>query len=150
MVNLQESLKKLKNEEFLEIKRIRKENELKLKLLREDLSQQNREKKLKIKKDLEISKRKIDRFWEMKQKQFMDHHLFEIYEQEAITKLKENEMTELEKKEINLLKKLDRTQNVHNDLCEKLENALILSSQEFNKIYERDGRKPEEKLKTEI
>lgn len=135
-MNLKEALIKMKRDEIDQIKKIKKLNLEKMKQIQDENNKGRKQKYLQVKDDLARSRYNVNNFWQQKQKYYTEQHLLETFEQEAITKLKEDEIASLERKEMDLIKKLDKTTLNQIKLEEKMENAMVLPTNVFIKKYD--------------
>lgn len=122
----------LKAQESSKIKKTQEEN---LKKLLDIKNQHIREKKEQVslvKVAQSTSRKKIEYYWEQKKKYHSELRAQETLENEKIKENLEKNLNSLEKLELNLLNRLEKTQDVQTRLYDKFEEAFLLSPSEFS------------------
>ena len=128
-------MKLLKQEERLEVKKVQLENKLLIEKNRKMILFQKKQNVENVKKDLLISSKKIEYYWNRKLNFINEENKKKIEIYEKITKEKENELKMLELTEDEMIKKLEKTQNFRNNINDKLQEIYITDPENlFKKI----------------
>ena len=142
----------MKHEEMLQIKKEREKNQGSLMGFKNQIVEKNKEKTQRVKEALKQSHEKINTYWERRKLQYADMHTQKIVENDKMRAKKEREYNELESLEMELLRKLEHSQNLHENVSRELESVLFLPPEEFMNKYgqKRDESLFEEKTKRKV
>lgn len=148
--NITEEINKLKRSETIEIKKVRETSLNKIKEYRENIANSKKEQYLKIKSTEFLIRKKIKDFWDNKKNQYMSLHRDLKNENEKFSLLKEREIADLEKKEEELIKKLEKSQNVDERIINQIQEISITPLEDFIQRYgkEQDPNKKHKKSKS--
>lgn len=133
--NINEEISKLKRVESLEIKKMRESSLNKIKEYRKGLADCKKQQYLKIKSSENLMKKNINDFWNKKKRHYFEIHHNLKNENEKFSFMKEKEIIELEKKEENLIKRLEKSQKIDDNILEKMEEIAFTPVEEFIQKY---------------
>jgi len=128
-------ISKLKRAETVEIMKLREESINKIREHRENLIHNKKEQYLKVKGSEDIIRKNIQHFWERKKNFFANINKSMKNENEQVSLMKEKEIFELEKKEENLIQRLEKSQNIDEMTVKQLEEVIITPLEEFVEKY---------------
>ncbi len=133
--NIREALYLHKREEMLQIKRQREANENKKKEIQTKMYYDNKMRQRLIKEQEEISNLRKKEFMEAKIRQYRMDHERKMAEEEQSKQKKELEVLNMEKLEMELIRKLQHTQLLQKAAYEELESALANAPEEYERKY---------------
>lgn len=133
--NIREAVFLHKREEMLQIKRQKEMNENKKREIQTKIYFDNKMRQKLIKEQEEISQLRKKEFMEAKIRQYRMDHERKMAEEEAIKQKKELEVLNMEKLEMELIRKLQHTQLLQKAAYEELESALAQGPEEFERKY---------------
>jgi len=136
--NIKNALYEQKHSDMLQIRRQRKLNEASKKEFEDKIKQEKRHKSQNVKEQEAMSKMRVMQYYENKLKQFRQNHELETSWQEALKRKREAEVYTLEKMELEMLAKLQLTQNIEKAAYEQLEEAINVPTSEFKTKYNSD------------
>ena len=110
------------------------------------MSNKKKEQYLKIKSTEDLIRKNIQQFWDQKKMHFINLHKSTKNENEQISLMKEKEIMDLEKVEENLIKRLEKSQNVDEITIKKLEDVIVTPMEEFIQKYPAENQ-PKKKKK---
>ena len=138
----------MKRQESMDIKKVSKENSERLKELKNQGERKNREKVNKIKSSVLTSKRKVEFFWEQRKRFYTEQHAMETMVNEQTKAYLEKELEQLEKVEMDMLERLEKTQDIQNKLHDKFEECFMMSASEIGDKLQK--KEPKRKVKEVI
>jgi len=133
--NIREAIYLHKREEMLQVKRQKEMNENKKKEIQTKIYFDNKMRQKLIKEQEEISQLRRKEFMEAKIRQYRLEHERRMAEEEAIKQKKELEVLNMEKLEMELIRKLQHTQLLQKAAYEELESALAQPPEEYERKY---------------
>ena len=138
--NITSEINKLKRAETIEIKKLRELSQNKIKEYRENLFHSKKEQYLKGKSSEKLIRQNIQGFWDKKRDHFTNYHKAIKHENDQVSRLKENEIYNLERLEENLIQRLEKSQNVDEMAIQKLEEVILTPLQEFIQKYGEESK----------
>lgn len=107
----------------------------KIKEFRKGLADCKKQQYLKIKSSENLVKKNINDFWNKRKRHYLEIHQNLKNENDKFSFMKEKEIMELEKKEENLLKRLEKSQKIEENILEKMEEITFTPVEEFIQKY---------------
>lgn len=130
-----EALHQLKKDETDQIKKVSLKNATRIKEIREQAREEKKKKHDEIINSQKVTKMKVSNFWSLKLKDYNDEHEKRKIMHLKVKSQKDMLLARLEEEEMELLRRLEQSQDVHEQVSTQLENAITLSHNEFVKQF---------------
>lgn len=147
--NIRNSIVEQKKKEYLEIKQQRELNQKIITENEKKIIEDNKKQYSIVKSQSELGKAKINEFKENRKKNIDNDKINLLLEDELIKKQKELEIKKYELEEMELIKKLQTTKEIHKNLSTEYDTLLNNSVDIFEKKF-KNQNKNHEKGKTNI
>jgi len=136
--SVKNALYEQKQNDVLQIRRQRALNEASKKEFENKLLQDKRSKSQSVKEQEAMSKKRLMQYYENKIKQYKQNHENDVALQEALKRKREAEVYTLEKMELEMLAKLQHTQDLEKVAYAQLEEAINVPTTELKNKYNSD------------